>query len=383
MTPIDFGSRIRRLANRLGESGLGAYVGTRQASLHWVNGAFMPWRGAVIVSASGDVRTVYWSMDASRVEIEGAGLPMTRFTGSGFIAAIAEVLHDMGAAAGDIGLDLSHPGAAQLAPGMLSAQEYLDLVSALPDARFVNGVDAIDDLMLIKDQAELERLREAARVAEAGFRAGLSAIATGVTENEIAGEIEREIRRGGSTWAWAVTGGTEVGAGARTAFRHGVSQQSTDRRVGTDEFLILDIHTLIDLYMADFALPVFFGSPNATQLRMIEAWEGAINTLFDNFRPGVRIADCARAAHRYFEQAGFGDLGLPLFGHGLGTCARTRPFINPGSTDVVTEGMAIALGCHLYVPGEGGLRLEYPAHVAADGLRSLGEMPPRVVRKEL
>lgn len=382
MQPIDFEGRIARVAHTLGALDLEAYVGTRQASLHWLNGAFMPWRGAVIVSASGEARVIYWAMDVSRVEAEGAGLPITRFTGSGFIAAIAEALRDMKVANGRIGLDLSHPGAAQLAPGMLSAQEYLDLVAALPDARFVNGVDAIDNPMLTKDAAELERMRAAALAAEAGFRAGLASIATGVTENEIAGEIERTIRQRGSTWAWAVTGGTEVGAGPRTAFRHGVSQQSTDSRVGADEFLILDIHTLIDLYMADFALPVFFGTPNAVQQRMIDAWEGAIDTLFETFVPGARVADCATAAHQRFEKAGFGDLGLPLFGHGLGTCARTRPFINPSSTDVVTEGMAIALGCHLYVPGEGGLRLEYPAHVTASGLQPLGDMPPRVVRKQ-
>ncbi|MER3355846.1 MAG: M24 family metallopeptidase, partial [Hoeflea sp. D1-CHI-28] len=232
-----------------------------------------------------------------------------------------------------------------------------------------------------KDTAEMERLREATRVAELGFQAGLAVTKVGNTENDVAGEIERAIRRAGSTWAWAVTGGTEVGIGPRTAFRHGVSQQSTDRKIVGDEFLILDIHTLIDLYMADFALPVFYGTPTSEQTRMIDAWEATIDTLFDTFRPGVPVADCARAAHARFEKAGYGDLGLPLFGHGLGTCARARPFINMTSTDTVQEGMVVALGCHLYVPGEGGMRLEFPAFVDRDGLKPFGEMPPRVVRK--
>lgn len=383
MQPINFNARVERLATHIGELGLDVYVGTRQASLHWLNGAFMPWRGAVIVTASGACKTVYWAMDASRVMEEGAGLPITTFTASGFIDTIVAILQEIGQDTGRIGLDLSHPGAAQIAPGILTAQEYLDLGAALPGAQLVNGVDAIDDLMLCKDTAEMERLKQAAKVAETGFRAGLKAIQPGATENDVAGDIERAIRRGGSTWAWAVTGGTEVGAGPRTAFRHGVSQQSTDRKIAGDEFLILDIHTLIDLYMADFALPVFYGSPNREQSRMIDAWEGAIDTLFEKFRPGAKVADCARAAHARFETAGYGDLGLPLFGHGLGTCARARPFINMGSTDTIQEGMVVALGCHLYVPGQGGLRLEYPAFVDADGLKPLGKIPPRVVRKEI
>lgn len=383
MQSIDFKKRVERVAARCAELGLDAYVGTRQASLHWLNGAFMPWRGAVIVTASGQVQSLYWAMDASRAREEGAGLPIDTFTGSGLIEGIAGWLARMGCDAGCIGVDLAHPGAAQVAPGMLTAQEYLDLAAALPNARLVNGVDAIDDPMLCKDEPELERLRQAAKVTEAGFRAGLEAIRPGATENDVAGEIERAIRHNGSTWAWAVTGGTEVGAGPRTAFLHGVSQQSTDRRISGDEFLILDIHTLIDLYMSDFALPVFYGTPNDEQARMIAAWEGTIDTLFANFRPGAKVADCARAAYAHFEDTGFGDFGLPLFGHGLGTCARSRPFINMGSTDVVREGMVVALGCHLYVPGQGGLRLEYPTFVSAKGLEPLGEMPPRVVRKRV
>ena len=122
-------------------------------------------------------------------------------------------------------------------------------------------MDVIDDLMLIKDAAEIERLRHAAEVSDYGFEQGMNAVRAGATENEIAGEIERAIRRRGSTWSWAVTGGTEVGAGERTGFLRGVTQQATDRPIGRDEFVILDLHPLLDLYMADTALPIFLGRP--------------------------------------------------------------------------------------------------------------------------
>lgn len=383
MTPIDFPNRITRLAESVKNRGLSAYVGTRQASLHWVYGAYMPWRGAVIVTNTGDCETIYWKMDAERVRREGSGAPVTEFVQSGLIAGIAECLKKFGVSTGKIGLDLGHPGAAQIAPGMLTAQEYLDLQLALPAATLVNGVSAIDELMLYKSTPELDRIRRATEVAELGFKAGLACVVPGATENEVAGEIEREIRRHGSTWSWSVTGGTEVGAGERTGFRHGVTQQATDRKIAEDEFVILDIHPLIDLYMADFALPIFLGTPNEVQRKMIDSWHAAIETLLEGFKPGARVSDCALNAHRRFETAGFGDFGLPLFGHGLGTCARTRPFINPSSEDVVREGMVVALGCHLYVPGQGGLRLEYPAHVTASGLRAFGAMPPEVVYKTI
>src|SRR3546814_19985458 len=75
------------------------------------------------------------------------------------------------------------------------------------------------------------------------------------------------------------------------------------------------------------------------------------------------------------------DYCLPTFGHGLGTCARTRPFINLRSQDVVQAGMVVALGTHLYVPKVGGMRLEFPLLVTDKGGEAL-RSEERRVRKE-
>src|SRR3546814_14718515 len=105
---------------------------------------------------------------------------------------------------------------------MVGASEYLELKDLLPNADIRNGVDILDDVMLIKDAAEIERLRFAAHVADKGFNAGRNAVRAGVTENSVAGALEKANRDHGSTWAWALTGGTEVGSGNR----------SEERRVG-------------------------------------------------------------------------------------------------------------------------------------------------------
>lgn len=378
MKPIDFPARVAALASRLRKEGVAAYVGTRQASLHYLNGAFMPWRGAVIVTADGAHETVYWAMDCSRVREEAGVALLTEFWFDGMTEAIRDTLARLKADKGRIGLDLSHPGAAQVAPGMLTAAEYLDLASKLPSAKLENGVRWIDDLMLIKSEAEMERLRVAAQVSDAGFRAGLTAVAEGVTENHVAGVIEAAIRDRGSTWSWAVTGGTEVGSGLRTGFLRGVTQQATDKPIGRNEFVILDLHPMIDLYLADTSVPVFIGKPNETQRRMIDCWEDVAATMLASLRPGRAVADCVREGIACFEKHGFADFGLPLFGHGLGTCARTRPFLNLRSDDTIQPGMVVALGTHLYVPQQGGMRLEYPAAVTESGAVPLVETPAKV-----
>jgi len=381
MEAIDFGARVRAVASRLQASGATAYVGTRQASLHYLCGTFMPWRGAVIITAKGDCEVVYWAMDSQRIRAERCPHTIHDFYGSGLIALIAERLNALGAAKGSIGLDLSHPGAAQIAPGMLTAGEFIELKQALPDAALENGVRFIDDVMLIKSPAEIERLRLAAQVADKGFHAGVRAIRKGVTENHVAGIVEAEIRDHGSTWAWSVTGGTEVGAGERTAFLRGVTQQSTDRKIEPNEFVVIDLHPLIDLYMSDLSIPVFFGKPSSAQQSAISCWEDTVSALMESLKPGRAVRDCVATAVATFKKSEQGTkYGLPLFGHGLGTCARTRPFMNASSDDVLAPGMVIALGTHYYEPPIAGMRLEYPVLITQNGAEALAPTPPKVLR---
>lgn len=377
-SPIDFSARIARIATAVKVAGFDAYIGTRQASLHYLSGAFMPWRGAVIVTANGDCKFVYWAWDSSRIREEGHGVDLESFTFSDFVKTIAARLESLGIKSGRLGIDLSHPGAAQIAPGMLTASEYLELHECLPNAKIENGVKLIDDVMLIKEPEEIERLRFAAAVGDIGFEAGRRAVKVGATENHVAGVIEQAIRDGGSTWAWALTGGTEVGSGNRTGYLHGVTQQASEKAIANNQFVILDLHPMIDQYLADCSIPVFIGSPDAQQLKLIDCWEDVAATMIENMRPGNAIPDVVRKGLAVFERHGLTDYCLPTFGHGLGTCARTRPFINLRSDDVVQPGMVMALGTHLYMPKVGGMRLEFPLLTTEAAAEPLMKTPAKV-----
>jgi Xaa-Pro dipeptidase len=380
MEPIDFPSRIRRLAEALSNAGVDAYLGTRRASLHYLAGAFAPWRGGVLVTSSGDAEMIYWAMDSDRVRREGWGLPVVEWGADnpGFVEMAARRLTERGLAKGRIALDISIAGTGQEAPGVLYAHELVRLEELLPDASLENGTSHIDNLMLIKAPEELARLRFAAKAADAGFAAGLNAVRPGVTENAVAGAIEEATRMMGSTWAWSITAGTEVGSGYRTAFARGVTQQATEKRIEENEFVILDLHPMIELYLADLGLPVFTGRPDKAQQRLIDCWEETVEVLLAGLRPGRAIAEVCREGLAVFAKYGLQDYGLPMFGHGLGTCARLGPFMNPKSKDTLQAGMVLALGTHLYVPGTGGLRLEYPIAITESGAEPLCRTAPRV-----
>src|SRR5690606_35135413 len=146
-TPIDFRARRGKVAASVKAAGFDAYVGTRQGGLHYLSGAFMPWRGAVIVTANGECEFVYWAWDTNRVRQEGHDVNITPFTFSDFTKTIAAKLKELGLEKGRIGIDLAHPGAAQVAPGMICANEYLELKELLPAANIANGVDLLDNVI--------------------------------------------------------------------------------------------------------------------------------------------------------------------------------------------------------------------------------------------
>jgi Xaa-Pro aminopeptidase len=171
-----------------------------------------------------------------------------------------------------------------------------------------------------------------------------------------------------------------VGSGPRTAFFRGATQQATENRIGKNEFIILDIHPMVELYIVDFALPIFLGTPNWEQQKLIDCWHDTVDTLWADLKPGNQVGEICRNAVKVFARHGFANFGLPAFGHGLGTCARTRPFLNLKSQEILQQGMVFALNTHLYKPGVGGARQEYPVLITETGSEPLSKLPPRVFR---
>lgn len=378
MLPVDYQARRAAVAKNTTAHGFDAYLATRQAALHYLGGVFMPWRGVALITAKGDFTLFYWSGDADRVRREGAPMEVVDYAFDDLMDKLKAKLDEYGISGGRLAVDLSHPGNAQPAPGILTASEYLQLKRTFPDAAIENGVDILDELLMIKGPEEIERMRRVCAIADCGFRRALSEIRAGITENHLAGVLEQAIRDAGSYWAWSVTAGTEVGSGDRTAFTKGVTQIATDKLIEPNEFLILDFHPSYDLYLCDFSVPVFFGTPNAEQQALIDCWEEAVETVFSLAKPGAVIGEVVGQGIEVYKKHGLFDYCLPRFGHGIGVCARTGPLLNAANREVFRTGMTFAMGAHLYRPGVGGLRLEYPVLIGEKHAEQLPSTPMKV-----
>lgn len=376
---IDYKDRLSRLQLMIQQEGWDAYVATRQATLSWLLGTFAPWRTAVIVPAFGDPVALFWRLDATRLKEESSWTWNTVVWGNdhNFAETIANQLKLLNVSEGKIGLDLGSPVTQQLAPGLLLSAEYLELQHKLPEAQWTNAVPAIEALLAVKEEEEIQLLRKAAQIADIGMEAARDALEPGITENAVAGVVEKAIRLAGSEWSWADTLGTEVGSGLRTAYYQGVTQPATEKRIEKGDLVIVDLHPMYQLYLADLAGNFYIGSHPPEEIRKLaDAWERTVDRLLHEIKPGRVIHDVVQNSFQVIVDHGFEQWGIRAFGHGLGTDARIEPYLVPENTSIFKENMVMALGTHLYIPGLGGMRLELPTLVTSSGAEPLCQWEP-------
>lgn len=368
---INYPRRIQKVQTSLAKHDIDVYISIRQASLHYLLGAFAPWRSAVVVPREGDAVAVLWNADAARLKTD------TWFDDSrivewgdkqnpGFITTIAKVIKEMGLGSKRVAAELTC-GGPRVAPGLMLAFEYQQLLAALPDATVVDGTDAVDEVMVVKEKEEIELLRQAAAIGDVGLRAAIREIEIGVTENHLAGVGELAMRDAGSDWSWSVTAGNEVGSGYRASYPMGITQPATEKLIQLGDMVILDFHPMYRLYFCDLTANVIVGKPTPQQQKIADVWQEAVQVLLRGMTPGSRVVDAAAGAHRFVDEAGLGEYLWPAFGHGLGTDSRVPPLINEKSGELFLGNMVVAAGMHIYWPGVGGMRLELPTLVTPKG----------------
>jgi Xaa-Pro aminopeptidase len=250
----------------------------------------------------------------------------------------------------------------------------------LPSARVVPAGPVLSRLRMLKEPAEVECLRAAARVADVGMAAAVGAIRPGVCETDVAGEAEHAMRRAGAEgWASA----TYVASGWRAAMAHGPASL---KAIEAGDAVQVHLAPIASGYTVDLCRTVLVGEvpeevTTATTAYM-RAQEGGIASAV----PGSPLMDIDAAMVRVLDHAGYGEAFLrPVF-HGVGIEHEEAPI--PGGhalihgeekIERVEAGMVLAIGnCGIYRDSF-GVRMEDTVWVSDQGPMSLTAYP-KVVR---
>lgn len=223
-------------------------------------------------------------------------------------------------------------------------------------------------LRLIKDARELQRLRKAARLGNRGFEHVSTLLEAGVTESEVAAELEIFWRRnGGEGLAFEPI----IAFGANSSKPHYAPGKARLRR---GQPVLVDIGVTVDSYHSDMTRVLFFGKPKPIMERVYWAVHEAQAAALALCKPGVAIADLDKAARDVLGAHDLADKFTHSLGHGIGLDVHEGPGIrqSPATRKQQLEpGMVITIEPGAYIPSVGGVRIEDTVVITDKGHQNL------------
>lgn len=252
--------------------------------------------------------------------------------------------------------------------------ERLEALQELfPPASFARLDDQLNSMRVIKDENELEILRQAAKYADYAIEVGVNEIAEGKTELEILTAIELALKKKGISH---MSFDTMVLSGPKTASPHG---KPGDRKIQKGDFVLFDLGVIYNGYCSDITRTVSFGEPTDSQREVYETVKKAEQDAVNAVKPGVRAMDLDKIARDVITKAGYGEFFTHRLGHGLGISVHEFPSITGINDMELTEGMVFTIEPGIYDPSITGVRIEDDLVVTKDGVEILTKYPKELV----
>jgi Xaa-Pro aminopeptidase len=223
----------------------------------------------------------------------------------------------------------------------------------------------IEELRMIKSPGELERIRRSVETNSRAFEQVLKRVRVGITEQDLAAELEYRMRRLG---AQKPAFETIVAGGERGALPHA---QPTSARLETGSLVVVDMGAVQDGYCSDMTRMLFLGSPGPKVKRTYGAVLEAQAAAIDAVRPGVSTAYVDRQARKVLQGYGLDAAFVHSTGHGLGLEIHEPPRIGKRDKARLEAGMAVTIEPGVYLEGFGGIRIEDTVVVTAAGCEIL------------
>ena len=224
---------------------------------------------------------------------------------------------------------------------------------------------AVSSLRLLKEKYEIEAIRRAARIVDEALALALPMLRVGVSELDIAAELEYQMKRLGSEGAPFAT---IVGSGANGALPHSAP---TGKKIVAGDLVVLDFGAMSDGYAADTTRTVAVGEATAEARQVYAIVQRAQAAAVARAAPCVPVADIDAAARSIIAEAGYGAYFTHRTGHGLGLDVHEYPNIMAGNDLPLASGMVFTVEPGIYLPGRFGVRIEDDVLVTERGVETL------------
>lgn len=351
MSLTDVESRQALAASESERRGLDALLVSSAADVRYLTG-FTGSNGWLLLSSSGSVLLTdgRYREQASR-EVEGAEVRIVEGSLVDGLAAAAEPFARVGVPASDV-----------------SHAQWLELEKRVQvDWATADGI--VRALRETKSAQEIASIEAAVRLTEAALADALIGCRVGMTEQEIAARIEFECRSRGAT---RMAFDTIVATGPNAALPHA---RPSDTAVAPGDTLIVDLGCVVDGYCSDMTRVVVAGEPTPRMESVRVEVGRALDAAIAAIGPGCAAKDVDETARRVLAATGLDGYFSHSLGHGVGLEVHEAPRLSSRSSDVLEPGAVITVEPGVYLPGEGGIRIEDMVVVTETGCRRLNRLP--------
>lgn len=223
----------------------------------------------------------------------------------------------------------------------------------------------INNLRSIKAENEVESIIKAQRIAEDAFQHILKFIKVGVTEKEIALELDFfMLRNGGEGLSFE----TIAVSGKNSSMPHGVP---SNKKIENGDFITMDFGTIINGYHSDMTRTVAVGTATDEMKNVYNTVLKAQQNCLDNIKAGISCKNGDMFARSVINDSGYGKYFTHSTGHGVGVEIHEYPNLSPASDSILQVGNIVTVEPGIYIPEKFGVRIEDMALITENGCRNL------------
>ena len=359
MADTRFETRRRKLASELAAKRIDDMLVTHITHVRYLSG-FTGSNAALLVSKDRSAKIATDGRYTTQIaaEVPGIEATITRALGKELLAPIVSGHR--------VGFEADHVSVAELERLREACPEGVELVP-------VSGV--IEDIRLTKDNLELTRLAEAAELATQALRELVEAggVCAGRTEREVAADLEYRMRLLG---AERPSFDTIVASGPNSAMPH---HSAGDRELADGDLVTIDFGMHRLGFNSDMTRTFAIGEPSARLREIYEVTHAAQLAGVAAATPGRSLVDVDAACRDVIAEAGYGEYFVHSTGHGIGLDVHEAPSAAKTGKGELREHMTLTIEPGIYLPGEGGVRIEDTLIITSGAPRIITVYPKELI----
>jgi Xaa-Pro dipeptidase len=254
-------------------------------------------------------------------------------------------------------------------PNRLRMLEYQYLQQAAPHVKVVSATEILTLLRAQKDAEEIANIHQAVRIAELAFLEFIKNIHPGITERQAAAELSIQLLRAGSDGKLPFE--PIIGSGPNSADPHAFP---SDRKLTAGDLVVVDWGAFYKGYCSDLTRVLVLPPVPETFYQIHQIAVQANETGRATAKPGIACSLPNQAAHDLIQQKGYGEYFTHRVGHGIGMEEHEPPYLNATNTELFQPGMVFTIEPGIYLPGQGGVRIEDDVVITQHGAETLSTL---------